>query len=73
MQIDSLGSADPIPFGVQGPPYVLIRVQPIEGELCRYSVTYHNPNESSSDDDNHGEEDIVQLSRVPERIVQTSK
>ncbi|KAJ3525962.1 hypothetical protein NM688_g8322 [Phlebia brevispora] len=72
VQIDPLGSADPIPFGVQGPPYVLIRVQPIEGELCRYSVTYHNPNESSSDDDNHGEEDIVQLSRVPERIVQTS-
>lgn len=69
VQIDPVGTADPIPFGSRGPPYVVVRVQPMAGELSRYSVTSNNPDE---DDDNDGEEDIVQSSRVPDRIVQTS-
>jgi protein ECT2 len=64
--VDSLGSADPIPFGMNGPPYVVVRVQPMAGDLCRYTV-------SSSDPNDEGEEDIVQTARVPGRIVQTSK
>lgn len=35
------------------------------GGLCRYTV-------DSSDANDEGEEDIVQTSRVPSRIVQTS-
>ena len=48
-----------------GPPFVIIRVQPLAGDLSRYSVT-------SSDPHDEGEEDIVQTARVPSRIVQTS-
>ncbi|KAI0309685.1 hypothetical protein OF83DRAFT_1273034, partial [Amylostereum chailletii] len=66
VQIDSLGAADPIPFGIQAPPLVCIRVQPIAGELSRYKVTSNDPNDIN-------DEDIVQTSRVPDRIVQTSK
>ncbi|KAI0035678.1 hypothetical protein K488DRAFT_42843, partial [Vararia minispora EC-137] len=64
VQIDPSGAADPLPFGIEGPPYVVIRVQPIEGDLARYKVTSSDPG-----DDN--EEDIVQAGRVPERIIQT--
>jgi hypothetical protein len=64
--VDSLGSADPVPFGMAGPPFVTIRVQPMAGELSRYTVTSSDPNDE-------GEEDIVQTARVPGRIVQTSK
>ncbi|GBE79841.1 predicted protein [Sparassis crispa] len=64
LQIDALGSADPIPFGMQGPPFVVVRVQPIPGDLSRYKVTSSDPNDED-------EEDIVQTGRVPERIVQT--
>lgn len=60
-----MGSADPIPFGINGPPFVRVRVQPIAGELSRYIVTSSDPNDES-------EEDIVQTARVPARIVQTS-
>ncbi|CCL98268.1 uncharacterized protein FIBRA_00262 [Fibroporia radiculosa] len=65
LHIDPLGSADPIPFGIRGPPLVIVRVQPLAGELCRYKVTSAIP----SDDD---DEDIVQTARVPERIVHTT-
>jgi hypothetical protein len=65
VHIDPSGSADPIPFGVGAPPFVVIRVQLLAGELSRYSVT-------SSDPTDEGEEDIVQTARVPSRIVQTS-
>jgi len=65
VHVDSLGSADPIPFGINSPPFVRIRVQPIAGELSRYTVTSSDPNDES-------EEDIVQTARVPARIVQTS-
>lgn len=64
VHIDSLGSADPVPFGIGAPPFARIRVQPMAGGLCRYSV-------SSSDPRDESEEDIVQTERVPSRIVQT--
>lgn len=54
-----------MPFGIGGPPFARIRVQPMAGGLCRYSV-------SSSDPRDEIEEDIVQTERVPSRIVQTS-
>lgn len=66
LHIDELGSSDPLPFGVDGPPFVIVRVQPMAGLLARYTVTSSDPNDE-------GEEDIVQTSRVPSRIVQTSK
>ncbi|KAJ7228502.1 RhoGEF domain-containing protein [Mycena pura] len=64
VHIDALGSADKIPFGVGGPPFGVIRLQPLAGGVCRYKVT-------SSDPSDPGEEDIVQTSRVPARIVLT--
>lgn len=66
VHIDSLGSADPVPFGMNSAPFVCIRVQPMAGELCRYTVMSSDPNDES-------EEDIVQTARVPARIIQTSK
>ena len=65
MHVDPVGSADPIPFGIGGPPFARIRLQPMAGGLCRFSV-------SSNDPTDEGEEDIVQTERVPSRIVQTS-
>lgn len=62
-----MGTADPIPFGMEAPPYVCIRLQPISGGLCRYSVT------SADADNDNAEEDIVQLERVPSRIIHTGK
>ncbi|KAF5333454.1 hypothetical protein D9611_002621 [Ephemerocybe angulata] len=64
VHIDPLGTADPIPFGLEAPPYVCIRLQPIAGGLCRFAV-------SSSDAADEIDEDIVQLERVPSRIVHT--
>ncbi|KAA1466780.1 hypothetical protein DENSPDRAFT_767026 [Dentipellis sp. KUC8613] len=64
VHIDPLGSSDPIPFGINAPPYVSIRLQPMAGDLSRYSVTSSDPNDE-------GEEDIVQTLRVPDRIVHT--
>ncbi|KAI0722338.1 hypothetical protein C8T65DRAFT_600229 [Cerioporus squamosus] len=63
MHIDQEGVADAIPFGDIEGPYVVVRVQPMAGELARYNVT------SSYEDE--PEEDIMQTSRIPERIVQT--
>ena len=65
LHIDHEGSADPIPFGIRGPPFVVVRVQPMAGELSRYMVTSSDPAEDA-------EEDIVQTGRIPDRIVQTS-
>ncbi|TFK43736.1 hypothetical protein BDQ12DRAFT_752507 [Crucibulum laeve] len=64
VHIDPLGTADPIPFGLGGPPFARIKVQPLAGGLCRYAVT-------SSDPADEGEDDIVQTERVPFRVVQT--
>ncbi|KAG5653030.1 hypothetical protein H0H81_002652 [Sphagnurus paluster] len=63
VHIDPLGSSDPIPLGMGVAPFASIRVQPLAGQLCRYTV------KSSIDDD--AEEDIVQTERVPSRIVDT--
>jgi protein ECT2 len=64
VHIDALGTADPIPLGI-GPPYVAVRIQPMAGELARYTVSSNHMNDEA-------EEDIVQTSRVPAKIVQTS-
>lgn len=66
LHIDPSGAADPLPFGINAPPYVIVRAQPLAGELCRYAVT-------SSDPSDEGEEDIVHTATVPAKIVQTSK
>ncbi len=66
VHIDAVGGADNIPFGVEGPPFAVIRLQPLAGGVCRYKVT-------STDPSDPGEEDIVQTSRVPNRIILTSK
>jgi protein ECT2 len=66
VHIDTSGSADDIPFGIGSSPFVVIRLKPLPGGLCRYRVT-------SSDPEDAGEEDIVQTGRVPSRIVLTSK
>lgn len=65
VHIDPSGSADPIPFGTPAGPLIIIRVQPMAGELSRYTV-------HSSDPSDDGEEDILHTARVPARIVQTS-
>ncbi|EJD01616.1 uncharacterized protein FOMMEDRAFT_126677 [Fomitiporia mediterranea MF3/22] len=64
LHIDSLGDADPLLFGMDGPPYVVIRVRPIPGDLCRYSVL-------SCDPDEEPDEDVVQSARIPSRVIQT--
>ena len=66
LHIDELGTSDPIPFGVTGPPFVSIRVQPMAGALSRYKVTSSDPNDES-------EEDIVQTGRIADRVVHTSE
>ncbi|KAG5648922.1 hypothetical protein DXG03_000271 [Asterophora parasitica] len=63
VHIDPLGSSDPIPLGLGCAPFASIRIQPLAGQLCRYTVT------SSVDDET--EEDIVQTERVPSRVVDT--
>ncbi|CAE6496351.1 unnamed protein product [Rhizoctonia solani] len=64
VHIDAEGTADPLPFGIGGAPYVVIRVQPLAGELCRFAV-------SSCNEEDEREEDIVHTPSVPGRIVQT--
>ena len=65
VHIDPLGHGDPIPFGGRGPPYVVIKVQPMPGALSRYEVTSNDPNDET-------ENDIIHNAVVPARIVQTS-
>lgn len=65
LHIDPLGTADPLPLGMAGPPFVVVRVQPMAGEISRYSVTSTDPNGDP-------EEEIVQTARIPGRVVQTS-
>lgn len=66
VHIDESREADPIPFAEVGGPFVNIRLQPLEGELCRYNVTCTDPEEEE-------EESIVHSEVVPTRIMQTSK
>jgi hypothetical protein len=65
VHIDELGHADSLPVSGREPPFVVIRIQPMAGELSRYTVTSQDPNEE-------GEEEIVHTARVSGRIVQTS-
>ncbi|KAH7098762.1 hypothetical protein BKA62DRAFT_711749 [Auriculariales sp. MPI-PUGE-AT-0066] len=65
LHIDQSGEADPVPFGMNGDgPFVVIRVQPLDGEVSRYRVT-------TGTDEEEPEEVIVSTSDVPERVVQT--
>ncbi|KAJ4478292.1 hypothetical protein J3R30DRAFT_2885247 [Lentinula aciculospora] len=64
VHVDALGTADEIPFGMRGPPFAVIRLQPLAGGMCRYKVT-------SSDPSDPEEVDVVQTRRVPQRIVLT--
>ena len=66
MHIDPTGAADPLPFGVDGGPYVIVRVRPLADALSVYTVT-------SSDASDEGEEDIVHTGVVASKIVHTSK
>lgn len=66
LHIDELGTSDPLPFGINGPPFVSIRVQPIPGALARFKVTSSDPNDEN-------EEDIVQIGRVSDRVIHTSE
>jgi hypothetical protein len=65
VHIDELGQADPLPLNGREPPFVVIRIQPMAGDLSRYTVTSHDPNDEA-------EEEIVHTARVSGRIVQTS-
>lgn len=66
VHIDPSRGADTIPFGIVGGPFVIIRLQPMAGGLCRYNVTCHSPDEDE-------DEDIVRSEMVPMRVVQTSE
>jgi hypothetical protein len=35
LHVDPSGVADPIPFGIEGGPFVIIRVQPMDGDVSR--------------------------------------
>lgn len=66
LHIDASGSADEITFGIGAPPYVVVRVQPMPGDLSRFVVF-------SSDPDDETTEDIVHTASIPGRIVDTSR
>ena len=66
LHIDSLGTADPIPFGVDGAsPLVVIRVQPLAGDVCRYAV-------KSTDLNDEGEEIVLDTPLIVDKAIQTS-
>ncbi|KAG8796883.1 hypothetical protein FRC17_007919, partial [Serendipita sp. 399] len=65
IHVDPSKEADKIPFGIVGGPFVVIRLQPMEGGLCRYNVTCNSPDEEE-------EEHILHLEVVPGRIMQTT-
>ena len=67
LHIDSLGTADDIPFGVgSSPPYIVIRVQPLAGDVCSYSV-------ASTDPSDPGDRNVVRTGALPSVVVRTSK
>lgn len=66
LHIDPTGTADPLPFGVDSGPYIIVRVRPMRDNLSLYAV-------SSCDASDEGEEDYVPTATVATRIVQTSK
>jgi protein ECT2 len=64
VHVDPTGGADDLEFGIRGP-FLVIRVQPLEGELSRYSIFSQIPGEVH-------EGDIVHSPTVPARIIDTS-
>ena len=58
MHIDQEGVADTIPFGDVDGPYVVVRVQPMAGELARYSVTSTYEEEVEEED---GEDEVMEV------------
>ncbi|CCA70680.1 hypothetical protein PIIN_04614 [Serendipita indica DSM 11827] len=64
VHVDSSNEADRIPFGIVGGPFVVIRLQPMPGGLCRYNITCNSPDEEE-------EEHILHTEVVPIRILQT--
>ncbi|KAF9534699.1 hypothetical protein CPB83DRAFT_780431 [Crepidotus variabilis] len=61
---DRASPADSLPFGLGGPPFVVIRVSLMDAGLCRYSVRSSDPNDE-------GEEDIIKCGNVQSRVTQT--
>lgn len=67
LHIDSLGTADPIPFGIDGAsPLVIMRVQPLAGDLSRFEV-------KSTDLSDEGEVLHLQTILIAEKAVHTSE
>ncbi|KAG8777439.1 hypothetical protein FRC16_004157, partial [Serendipita sp. 398] len=64
VHVDPSREADAIPFGIVSGPFVIIRLQPMAGGLCRYNVTCNSPDEAE-------EEHILHSEVVPTRIMQT--
>ncbi len=64
MHVDRTGAADPVEFGLKGP-FVVVRIQPLDGGLSRFAV-------SSAFQVDDGEEDIVLTGSVAERVVNIS-
>lgn len=64
LHIDTLGDADPL--RLLSPPHVIVRVQPLSGAKCRYTVL-------SSDLDDEPEEEEIPIDLVPVRVVYTSE
>ncbi|KAI0089204.1 hypothetical protein BDY19DRAFT_993422 [Irpex rosettiformis] len=60
VQVDQSGAADPVEFGPKGP-FVVVRIQPLEGNLARFAVSSYY----QLDD---GEEEIVQTDTVAGRV-----
>ncbi|KZT60783.1 hypothetical protein CALCODRAFT_84865 [Calocera cornea HHB12733] len=56
--------ADDLPFGVDGGPYVIVRVQPMEGNLSRWRINTRDPGEPE-------EEDIIETAEIPDRVIHT--
>ena len=67
LHIDQRDTADSVPFNVDGDsPFVVIRVQPLEGEIARYAVM-------SYPEDDAPVEEIIYTSAILDRVLQTSQ
>lgn len=61
VHVDRTGAAAPVEFGPRGP-FVVVRIQPLEGDFSRFSV-------SSLFQTDEGEEEIVHTETVAGRVV----
>lgn len=72
LHVDQSGTADPIPIGARGGPFVVIRVQPIDTDRCRFTVSTRRPRlDRESPDEDEEEEETVSTVTLPEKVVQT--